>query len=83
MEGIYNLEVKGRGRNGVGEGVRIMGKIPRSYVFGAPETFLKFKDDVIKITRLIINCYLSGTMLINHITLTIMHIEFSLMFLKP
>ena len=56
-----------------------------SYVFGAPETFLKFKDDVIRITRLIIN-YLSGTMLtnhINHITLTIMHIEFSLMFLKP
>lgn len=53
-----------------------------SYVFGAPETFLKFKDDVIRITRLIIN-YLSGTMLTNHITLTIMHIEFSLMFLKP
>lgn len=52
------------------------------YVFGAPETFLKFKDDVIRITRLIIN-YLSGTMLTNHITLTIMHIEFSLMFLKP
>ena len=53
-----------------------------SYVFGAPETFLKFKDDVIRITRLTIN-YLSGTMLTNHITLTIMHIEFSLMFLKP
>ena len=53
-----------------------------SDVFGAPETFLKFKDDVIRITRLIIN-YLSGTMLTNHITLTIMHIEFSLMFLKP
>ena len=83
MEGIYNLEVKGRGRNGGGEGVRIMGKISILYVFGAPETFLKFKDDVIKITRLIINCYLSGTMLTNHITLTIMHIEFSLMFLKP
>ena len=82
MEGIYNLEVKGRRRNGVGEGVRIMGKIPRSYVFGAPETFLKFKDDVIRITRLIIN-YLPGTMQTNHITLTIMHIEFSLMFLKP
>ena len=53
-----------------------------SYVFGAPETFLKFKDDVIRITRLIIN-YLPGTMLTNHITLTIMHMEFSLMFLKP
>lgn len=53
-----------------------------SYVFGAPETFLKFKDDVIRITRLIIN-YLPGTMQTNHITLTIMHIEFSLMFLKP
>ena len=54
-----------------------------SYVFGAPETFLKFKDDVIRIIRLIINCYLSGTTLTNHITLTIIHIEFSLMFLKP